>query len=111
MEVSTGNIDGENQNSCSWTEKERCHSYSYSRRSRKIRLEGESFRNQSKRVDRAHGTQPCFTNSRTATTGGILLQLIEEAQNQIAVRESEVLQLHIHVQKLRTLLDQLEQSE
>lgn len=104
-----GNVNGKANNTRS--EEERCYSYPYSRGSADVRFQGASFRNQPERINRALSTESRFSNSRTAASGGILLQLIEEAQNQITVRESEVSQLRNHIQKLQILLGQLEQSE
>ena len=111
MKVNTGNIDGENQNCYTRTKEEGCYSYSDSRRNTEVRFESQSFRDKSKRVDRAYGTQPCFSDTRTANAGGNVLQLIEETQKQIALRQSELQHLEGYIQKLKLFLEQLEKIE
>lgn len=110
------NINGETCDT--WSEKAEVHSQPYTSGSRNAGIQGKSIRNQQERVDRTDSAElSCFdsrreiNDSRAATSGGTVTQLIQDTERQVAEFESHTLQLRHHLQKLYTLRDQLGESE
>lgn len=106
------NTNGET--SYSWAEKTEIYNDSYPRRSRYAGFQSEGIGNQQERIDRADSSELShlsstrkFTNSRTASDGGNIAQLIEETRQEIAQFEAHTSKLRNRLQKLSLLHNQL----
>lgn len=104
-----GTIDGKTDNTRS--EEEGCDRYTYSRRSRDARFQSAEFGNKQERIDRAYGTESNFLRPSTATTGGILSQLIDEFRDQVAVKKSEIEYLEAKIHQFQEILEESEQQK
>jgi hypothetical protein len=80
-----------------------------SNQSQRARYAGTELRHQPLRDDRANWQRrDTFNQSGGITTGGILLQLIEETHEQLADCELQVEKLHERLSRLQKLREQLE---
>ena len=104
-----GNTDGsQDQKRSSRTNKKGFYAYTYSRRSRNVRCQSKSFRNQPERAYRISCTQSSIFSPRTANDGGIIRQLIKDYRDQVASARNQVIAKKAEIKNLEEEAGKLE---
>lgn len=94
------------------------HNYPHPNGSRNVGYQSEGIGNQQERINRADSAELSYfaargtvADTRAATSGGTITQLIEDTQQQIAASEAHTTKLQRHLQTLFMLRDRLGQTQ